>query len=945
MHSPLRADLPPLGTLPRCTSQPAPPPGGMPRHVAAPHALGDLGLDSLHGARISHLADSRRYEVPRAASCTSGAPAGALPNQELPPLRAPALLPSRGTSRLQTSPASRRGDVHVFYDTLGDLKSSGQLGGHTATRTLAGRIALAQLDAARREAQDEARGTTAQEVESLKRQVSRLTQVRRERDSYIQDLLADAETTQRRQAPAGQKDGTEQADDRGRTHAAALAHQALQHEHELGELRKTLRSECERNMSERISEYTAEYESTILRLQIIARALQQELALHTDMLVASFPQTLDGDTKLLTFGQLWPHYEAQAAEPEPEMLDVIRPEEGKVTGTVAAGPDATSPNPLLDRTILRTVDSVERTLEAARADLERAAAAAHRAVLGSTQPVNVLEVARSSYSSRSDNEPLRICKQMFAERQLRAASKECMSVVLLAWRCKTQSSCAEALERKREAVHLEQAELRAFSIRSRLKQRVLSGISLQIRYMQQLALRAWRALASIASRKVAHHAQLDRLSSQFELERAHVARQVSYLRGRRRTQGLQLIQLHTERCLQEVFLEWARHSHASRVHTGCQRQLDAVVARFAKQTLEHKAQAESQQAALRALCRSQGVARISKGLAHLQQVTLRAWAHLAASTLLEALHYRHLASQARAYGERLRGQVMVKIEVDLLHTTHAAFHIWSVLLESSKREVEHKQHCADQKAALTHRLRDRGHRIARMRVYERLSCALFWWAAMVRDARHQATQRHKALISAADASAELYRLRNDFKRTALELRRQRRSHGVAAIHASLDRRLQVVVHAWSIVARDAQRESIYQRQLDIAAAESAAGCAVLRMEGRRTALELRHQRRTQALRAIRAGLRHWRHVVLYAWGALVAEVQRESLLVQEISLATAQVEAERAETARQLELSAGNRHAHGALQGRLRDLQWVTIVFFSWLRVLHPHAQTTSACS
>ena len=50
--------------------------------------------------------------------------------------------------------------------------------------------------------------------------------------------------------------------------------------------------------------------------------------------------------------------------------------------------------------------------------------------------------------------------------------------------------------------------------------------------------------------------------------------------------------------------------------------------------------------------------------------------------------------------------------------------------------------------------------------------------------------------------------------------------GVAAIHANLDRRLQSVLLAWGTVVRDGQRETAYQRQLDIAAAESAAGDGV-----------------------------------------------------------------------------------------------------------------------
>merc|ERR1719188_379375 len=137
--------------------------------------------------------------------------------------------------------------------------------------------------------------------------------------------------------------------------------------------------------------------------------------------------------------------------------------------------------------------------------------------------------------------------------------------------------------------------------------------------------------------------------------------------------------------------------------------------------------------------------------------------------------------------------------------------------------------------------------------------ALLGWCAITREARKEAAHRLRSLNANADASSELYRTRAEAKKTAIDLRRQRRAHGVAAVHASLDRRIQAVMHAWSIVARETQRETTYQRQLDIAAAESAAGCAILRMESRRMMQDLRQQRRAQALRAMRLGVKHVRH--------------------------------------------------------------------------------------
>lgn len=152
---------------------------------------------------------------------------------------------------------------------------------------------------------------------------------------------------------------------------------------------------------------------------------------------------------------------------------------------------------------------------------------------------------------------------------------------------------------------------------------------------------------------------------------------------------------------------------------------------------------------------------------------------------------------------------------------------------------------------------------------------LFRWAVGTREARKEAAHRRQLITTAADASAEVYKLRAEAKKASTDLRKQRRAHGVAAIHANLDRRLQSVLLAWSAVVREGQRDASYQRQLDIAAAESAAGCAVLRMEGRRTALELREQRRYQALRAIDSDDRCWQHIILREWIAQVALAQHQ----------------------------------------------------------------------
>merc|ERR1740121_1977013 len=100
------------------------------------------------------MSSTGRLDVPsRAVGAASTGHLIMVPHQELPPLRAASMLPSRGSSRLQASPgAVKRQDLEFFYDTLGpgDSKSSMQSAGrplstHTAAR--AGRKKMAALDA------------------------------------------------------------------------------------------------------------------------------------------------------------------------------------------------------------------------------------------------------------------------------------------------------------------------------------------------------------------------------------------------------------------------------------------------------------------------------------------------------------------------------------------------------------------------------------------------------------------------------------------------------------------------------------------------------------------------------------------------------------------------------------------------------------------------------
>jgi hypothetical protein len=209
--------------------------------------------------------------------------------------------------------------------------------------------------------------------------------------------------------------------------------------------------------------------------------------------------------------------------------------------------------------------------------------------------------------------------------------------------------------------------------------------------------------------------------------------------------------------------------------------------------------------------------------------------------------------------------------------------------------VASRQQAESLHTRLSGELKTQSLRLGRTRMGFLKRVTLFRWAVATREARREAAHRRQLITTAADASAEVYKLRAEAKKAATDLRKQRRAHGVAAIHANLDRRLQSVLLAWSAVVREGQRDASYQRQLDIAAAESAAGCAVLRMEGRRTALELREQRRKQALRAVDSDCRYLQHVAFREWLAQASLAHQQVRLVHELAEARNQSVAQLAE--------------------------------------------------
>merc|ERR1719162_801744 len=280
----LRSDSPPA-------SSPCPqPPFGLPRNVAAP-AVGGMSSSSSGMAGMDAMWDARLTRQPFLGSTRlsgDGSGLGFLPTAELPPLRDnPALSPIAHTPVRE---------LDFLCDSLrSDVKTpGGRLSLRTPTVRTGGRLSQSERSESANSACDDR--ATAHEIEHLKKQVTRLTQLRRDRDNYIQDLLAEAEATRRRhegeiarrtvknQREAAERLSSQQREhdlhleERSRAHAAALAQQAWQHEREIEELRKSLRIDAERRLAERLTEAANHHREMLLRLQLGVDELRQRLA-------------------------------------------------------------------------------------------------------------------------------------------------------------------------------------------------------------------------------------------------------------------------------------------------------------------------------------------------------------------------------------------------------------------------------------------------------------------------------------------------------------------------------------------------------------------------------------------------------------------------------------------------------------------------------------------
>jgi len=147
------------------------------------------------------------------------------------------------------------------------------------------------------------------------------------------------------------------------------------------------------------------------------------------------------------------------------------------------------------------------------------------------------------------------------------------------------------------------------------------------------------------------------------------------------------------------------------------------------------------------------------------------------------------------------------------------------------------------------------------------------WVSAMRNAAKEAQHNQQIFDLQAKSSADTSTLRKELEKEISRLRRQRRSHGVSAIHANLAFQMHAVLTVWSHLVSEQQREVAHQRQLDFAAAEAAADSVALRAECHCRVAELRRRQCALLLTGIRAHADHWRHAIICAWAAISTSSQ------------------------------------------------------------------------
>lgn len=786
-----------------------------------------------------------------------------------------------------------------------------------------------------------------QEIENLKRQVSRLTQVRMDRDSYIQDLITDAQTAQRRhegelarstarnqrdfneRLTAQQREHDLHLEERTRVHAAALAQQAFQHELELAELRKTLRSDGERRLAEQLAATAVVNRRGLDEVASKLEELRRQLQGYSTTVIETRCSVLDtgglGARAAPTFaGAVLANVEAKCStscssphawgrasslqmEPEPEEGHQSPPgHSASVPEEAGACVDEPySQLALAEQAGARALEDVLRRIKGLQGDLLRHAGQVLEtsAVAPRTEPNPQVKVAQSK-TELPDVKATELADRASAA-LLRAESRWEMLVLFRSWAQQTSSSrqCAQlGQEAKLREDHLQESGRR---LRGKSSAVLAASSS---RLCLQTAFGAWAKEATLSKSQAAHEAALATAKALAEDIQTEAAQRALKCKAAICALGLKGALQSEERWRLCLFRAWAAAAAQSRLTRDCQQQLDAAAAERHQEVAALEAAAAERSRVLRMRILDQAAGRIQSEQCRIQALVLQAWLASTSLSRMAAAHQQECAHAAAAFARDQRAKELAAQEQERSQIVYQALRTWAAVVSSAKVEAaldsrlkaqakasavelgslkeSYQQRLvslsAQRKAALQRASTSSSHR--------HLATALVAWAVAVRDRRHEAAHRRRVLDMEADYTSEIYRLKNESKRTATDLRKQRRAHGVAAVHASLDRRLQSVLHAWAGVSREAQREAIYQRQLDIAAAESAASCAVLRMEGRRNLLEMRQQRQAQAERAIAASGRQLLHTILFAWSAAVAETRHETCFLQQLSVAIAQAD-------------------------------------------------------
>lgn len=863
----------------------------------------------------------------------------------------------------------RLGELDFLCDPRADLKTPSRLGlrttssafsattGSAAARSsAAGR--LGHLDV-RSEFSDDC--VAGYEVEQLKRQVNRLTQMRRDKDAYIQELVLEAEAAQKRyeselsrravktqrevaeQLAAQQREHDLHLEERSKAHASALAQQACLHEKEIGEFRRSQRADSERRLAERLSESAGCHRDRLLRLHATVEDMRQRLSSHAAALGQAAAADGNSPTALsVAKTGIERISEEEVCETKPE------PEEG-------APRDAMEEAALAERAVNEAAEAVEWLLVLARKDLERTLAVTAQEVR--RQEATKLQRELLESGARLERKSLR--SREWAASASAAWSETLMLKVVLVWGNEVRRLRSLSVERHRvlqkrqqrqplmlarikednehwsrivfrtwvaiagharREVSIEQGietcKHKITQLKGQLHTKARSAVSSEMVWLQQCVLREWASAVKIVRCKASSKDELDHALQAWKSERASLLKdateQATKLRQSRRAQGLRSSQERLQQCQYEVLHSWAVLVAESKLRARHEKRLAEFSAESTADLTRARQKAAEESTKLRQELRLQRCVHralaVEANLQNIRNLVLWAWAAACTESKNERLKTQELAKQTKLLRLKQRSIGLRAIQVSLEYSQRVVLRAWkehraavqneaevATRLEHAATEAAAKQATARKevehlKSELRMQSRAQGKRLARVHTKGQLHATLFRWIVATREARREATHRHQLITAKADASAEIYKLRNELKKVVLELRKQRRAHGVAAIHASLDRRLQSVLLAWATVVRDGQRESAYQRQLDIAAAESAAGCAVLRMEGRRCSLELREQRRAQALRAIDVGLRYWQHLMLREWAAGAVLSRREALHAQQLGLARVEVE-------------------------------------------------------